>query len=72
MLERLTSMRRHGMTAEELRSAARLLERRPAAVEGVALHLPLAAGAHLSEVVGLVNDVVAAEPEDPDACGSAT
>jgi alanine racemase len=61
VLERLTSMRRHGMTAEELRSAARLLERRPATVEGVALHLPLAAGAHLSEVVGLVNDVVAAE-----------
>jgi hypothetical protein len=61
VLERLTSMRRHGMTAEELRSAALLLERRPATVEGVALHLPLAAGAHLSEVVGLVNDVVAAE-----------
>jgi len=61
VLERLTSMRRHGMTAEELRSAARLLARRPAAVEGVALHLPLAAGSHLTEVVGLVNDVVAAE-----------
>jgi alanine racemase len=61
VLERLTTMRRHGMTAEELRSAARLLERRPAAVEGVALHLPLAAGAHLTEVVGHINDVVAAE-----------
>jgi alanine racemase len=60
VLERLTSMRRHGMSADELRSAARLLERRPATVEGVALHLPLAAGAHLSEVTGLVNDVVAA------------
>jgi alanine racemase len=60
VLEFLTSMRRHGMSAEELRSAARLLERRPATVEGVALHLPLAAGAHLSEVVGLVNDMVAA------------
>ncbi len=60
VLELLTSMRRHGMTAEELRSAARLLERRPATVEGVALHLPLAAGAHLSEVVRLVNDLVAA------------
>ncbi|HEY3529286.1 MAG TPA: alanine racemase [Nocardioides sp.] len=59
VLERLTSMRRHGMTAEELRSAAKLLERRPARVEGVAFHLPLAAGAHLTEVVGLVNDVVA-------------
>ncbi len=60
VLERLTSMRRHGMSAEELRSAAQLLARRPARVEGVALHLPLAAGAHLTEVTHLVNDVVAA------------
>ena len=59
VLERMTSMRRHGISADELRSAARLLERRPATVEGVAFHLPLAAGAHLTEVVGLVNDVVA-------------
>jgi len=59
VLERMTSMRRHGMTADELRSAANLLERRPARVEGVALHLPLADGAHLTEVLGLVNDVVA-------------
>ena len=59
VLERMTSMRRHGMTADELRSAAKLLDRRPAVVEGVALHLPLAAGAHLSEVLALVNDVVA-------------
>ena len=59
VLERMTSMRRHGMTAEELRSAARLLERRPASIEGVAFHLPLAEGAHLAEVIGLVNDVVA-------------
>jgi hypothetical protein len=61
VLERLTSMRRHGMSAEELRAAARLLDRRPARIEGIAFHLPLAAGAHLSEVVHLVNDVVAAE-----------
>ena len=61
VLERLTSMRRHGMSADELRAAAKLLERRPARLEGVAFHLPLAAGAHLSEVVHLVNDVVAAE-----------
>ena len=59
VLERMTSMLRHGMSTEELRSAAQLLERRPATVEGVAFHLPLAAGAHLTEVVGLVNDVVA-------------
>jgi alanine racemase len=59
VLERMTSMRRHGMSADELRSAARLLERRPALLEGVAFHLPLAEGAHLAEVVALVNDVVA-------------
>lgn len=59
VLERMTSMRRHGMTADELHAAARLLERRPARVEGVALHLPLASGAHLAEVEAHVNDVVA-------------
>jgi alanine racemase len=61
VLERLTSMRRHGMSAEELRAAGNLLTRRPARVEGVAFHLPLAHGAHLTEVVHLVNDVVAAD-----------
>ena len=61
VLERLTSMRRHGMSAEELRAAGPLLRRRRARLEGVAFHLPLAAGSHLTEVVHLVNDVVAAE-----------
>jgi alanine racemase len=61
VLERLTSMRRHGMSAEELRAAAGLVDRRGARLEGVAFHLPLAHGAHLTEVVHLVNDVVAAE-----------
>ncbi|WP_151083901.1 alanine racemase [Nocardioides cynanchi] len=61
VLERLTSMRRHGMSAEELRAAGRLLDQRPARLEGVAFHLPLAHGAHLTEVEHLVNDVVAAE-----------
>ncbi len=61
VLERLTSMRRHGMSAEDLRAAGHLLSRRPARLEGVAFHLPLASGSHLSEVVQLVNDVVAAE-----------
>jgi alanine racemase len=61
VLERLTSMRRHGMSADELRAAARLLDQRPARLEGVAFHLPLAHGSHLTEVVHLVNDVVAAE-----------
>jgi alanine racemase len=62
VIERLTSMRRHGMTADELRASAHLLARaRGARLEGVAFHLPLAHGAHLSEVERLVNDVVAAE-----------
>jgi hypothetical protein len=61
VLERLTSMRRHGMTGEELRAAAGLLTRTKASLEGVAFHLPLASGSHLGEVVHLVNDVVASE-----------
>ncbi len=61
VLERLTSMRRHGMSAEELRAAGKMLARCPARVEGVSLHLPLAHGAHLTEVVHLVNDVVASD-----------
>ena len=63
VLERLTSMRRHGMIGEELRAAAQLLTRSPATVEGVAFHLPLASGSHLGEVVHLINDVVASELE---------
>jgi Alanine racemase, N-terminal domain len=61
VLERLTSMRRHGMGADELRAAAQLLARKSARVEGVAFHLPLTSGSHLAEVTHLVNDVVAAE-----------
>ena len=74
VLERLTSMRRHGMTGEELRAAAQVLARTKATLEGVAFHLPLASGSHLGEVVHLVNDVVASElptahpvGEPPDA-----
>ena len=62
VLERATSMLRHGMTARGLWAAAREVATRPGArIEGVALHLPLAHGAHLTEVRRLVNDVVAAE-----------
>ena len=62
LLERATSMLRHGMTARGLWAAAREVAARPGArVEGVALHLPLAHGAHLTEVRRLVNDVIAAE-----------
>ena len=61
VLELLTSMRRHGLTARELRTAAADLG--PAGsrhFDGVALHLPLAAGSHLAEVRRLVDEVVGA------------
>ncbi len=62
VLERATSMLRQGMTARELWSMPRILADHPKPrVLGVALHLPLAHGAHLSEVQRLMNDVVATE-----------
>ena len=61
VLERLTSMLRHGLTARELREAATVVAEHPRArLEGVAFHLPLARGSHLPEVQRLMNDVVAA------------
>ncbi len=59
VLERLTSMRRHGFSARELREAAGLLADR-VAVEGVAMHLPISKGSHLTEVNRLMTDVIAA------------
>ncbi|NYD40010.1 alanine racemase [Nocardioides panaciterrulae] len=70
VLEHVTSMLRHGLAARELWAAAALLtDRHPRArFEGVALHLPLAQGSHLSEVHRLLNDVVGAElPPGPGA-----
>ncbi|MFC4785912.1 alanine racemase [Nocardioides sp. MAHUQ-72] len=69
VLERVTSMLRHGLSARDLWAAARMLHDHPRArLEGVAMHLPLAQGSHLSEVSRLMNDVVAAElPEGPGA-----
>lgn len=61
VLERATSMRRHGFDAAGLRHAARSARKLSLRVEGVAFHLPLAAGGHLSEVHRLMTDVVAAE-----------
>jgi len=62
VLERTTSMLRHGLSARDLWAAARIVGEHPRArPEGVAFHLPLAHGAHLSEVQRLMNDVVAAE-----------
>ncbi|MCR6032653.1 alanine racemase [Nocardioides sp. zg-579] len=62
VLERMTSMQRHGHGARELWASADSLRAHPRArLEGVALHLPLAQGSHLGEVERLLNDVVAAE-----------
>ena len=57
VLELLTSMLRHGFTAAGLREAGRSLT--GCHLEGVALHLPLAAN-QLPEVERLMTDVVAA------------
>jgi alanine racemase len=59
VLELETSMRRHGMTAQELWSMTGSL--RGGRLEGVALHLPLASGQHLAEVERLLTDLVAAD-----------
>jgi hypothetical protein len=61
VLERLTSMRRHGLDGPGLREAVHLVvEEGGVQVEGVALHLPLGHGSHLAEVERLMTDVVAA------------
>ncbi|UMG94204.1 alanine racemase [Nocardioides sp. TF02-7] len=61
VLERTTSMQRHGMSGRELWEAGEVLRRHPAGrLEGVALHLPLAQGSHLGEVSRLLVDYVAA------------
>jgi hypothetical protein len=62
VVELVTSMLRHGLTARDLRAAAAVLgsgaPRRGLA--GVALHLPLASGSHLAEVHRLIDEVVGA------------
>jgi alanine racemase len=64
VLERMTSMRRHGFSAGGLREAAGLARAHGLVVAGAALHLPLppslGTGSHLSEVDRLLTDVVAA------------
>jgi alanine racemase len=62
VLERLTSMRRHGFSARDLREAAALVGGPDdgVRVEGVAMHLPISKGSHLTEVTRLMTDVVAA------------
>jgi alanine racemase len=63
LVERLTSMLRHGFTGPGLREAATMVaEQRGVGVEGVALHLPLArkqaADTERGEVERLMTDVV--------------
>ena len=60
VLERLTSMLRHGFTARGLREAALVAARGGVRVEGVAMHLPLPGRPHLAEVERMLTDVVAA------------
>ncbi len=64
VLERTTSMLRHGMSAPDLRAAGRALADEDALqglrLEGVALHLPLAHGSHVAEVERLMTDVISA------------
>ena len=75
VLERTTSMQRHGMSGRDLWEAGEVLRRHPDShLEGVALHLPLAQGNHLGEVGRLLNDYVAAAvpAAAPARSGSAT
>ena len=58
LLERLTSMRRHGFTARGLREAVAAAG--GVRLEGVSLHLPLDQGDNLAEAEELMTDVVAA------------
>ena len=61
ILERMTSMRRHGFSARELREAVQLwAEVGVVRLEGVAFHLPISQGSHVAEVDRLMTDVVAA------------
>lgn len=64
VLERTTSMLRHGLSAADLRAAGRALDdpalKDRVRLEGIALHLPLAQVSHVAEVDRLMTDVVAA------------
>lgn len=61
VFEQLTSMRRHGLTAKELRAAAWLAREQGVRPEGLAIHLPLSQGSHLTEARRLINAAVGAE-----------
>jgi alanine racemase len=60
VLERMTSMRRHGLSAPDLWALAGHARNR-ARLEGVAVHLPMGAqGANLAEARALMTDVIGA------------
>ena len=60
VLERMTSMRRHGLSATELWSLAGPARNR-ARLEGVTIHLPMGGpGANLAEARALMDDVIGA------------
>ncbi len=62
VLERMTSMLRHGFSARDLREASTILAANPgASVAGVSFHLPLGTASHVTEVQRLMTDVVAAD-----------
>lgn len=63
VLELLTSMKRHGLARRELEAAAQVLAERSdrPRLQGIAIHLPLGHGSHLSEVRRLITHVVAAK-----------
>ena len=64
VLERRTSMRRHGFNARELRAAVQGISGTDrVVVEGVAFHLPMSHGSHLAEAHRLMTDVVASGVE---------
>jgi alanine racemase len=62
VLERMTSMKRHGFTARGLRTAAAEAKQAGVRLEGVSMHFPLdrSPGANLAELEALMTDVVAA------------
>jgi alanine racemase len=62
VVERMTSMLRHGLTARELWGGELRRQLGEARLEGIALHLPFAQGSHLAEVNRLLNDVVGMGP----------
>ena len=70
VVEQMTSMQRHGLVGRELWAVGEHL--RGLRLEGVALHLPLAQGSHLTQVDRLLTDVVASRLESAPVAGAAT